>query len=65
MSRPTTLPRTALGREAMPEAPPAGPKRRRRHAASMMVLLANLVLLVVVEAYLTRAGYLLPLPPML
>jgi hypothetical protein len=30
----------------------------------MMVLLAVLVLLMVVEAYLMRAGYLLPLPPM-
>jgi len=31
----------------------------------MMVLLAILVLLLVVEAYLTRAGYLMPVPPML
>jgi hypothetical protein len=30
----------------------------------MMVLLAVLVLLMVVEGYLRRAGYLLPLPPM-
>jgi hypothetical protein len=30
----------------------------------MMGLLVVLVLLMVLEAYLTRAGYLLPLPPM-
>jgi hypothetical protein len=30
----------------------------------MMVLLTVLVLLMVVEAYMTRAGYLLPLSPM-
>jgi len=47
----------------MPEAPPAEPKLHR-HATRMMVLLSVLVLLMVVEAYLTRAGYLLPLPPM-
>ena len=63
MSRPATPPRTALGREARPEAPASGPKIRR-HAASMMVLLAVLVLLWVLEAYLTRGGYLMPLPPM-
>jgi hypothetical protein len=63
VSRPTTPPRTMLGREAEPVAPPSGPKLRR-HTASMMVLLAVLVLLMVIEAYLTRAGYLFPLPPM-
>ena len=67
MSGKATLPRTAPGqpegREDMTEALPSGPKLRR-HAASMMVLLAILVLLWVLEAYLTRAGYLLPLPPM-
>jgi len=31
----------------------------------MMVLLAILVLLWVLEAVLTRAGYLMPVPPML
>jgi len=31
----------------------------------MMVLLAVLVLLWVLEAYLTRAGYLMPVPPMI
>jgi hypothetical protein len=30
----------------------------------MMVLLAVVVLLWVLEMYLTRAGYLMPLPPM-
>ena len=63
MSRPATPPRTVLGRETMPEAPPAEPKLHR-HATRMMVLLSVLVLLMVLEAYLTRAGYLLPLPPM-
>jgi hypothetical protein len=62
VSRPAT-PRTALRREAKPEAPPAGPKLLR-HGASAMVLLAILVLMWVLEAYLTRAGYLMPLPPM-
>ncbi len=38
--------------------------KRRRNAASMMVLLAVLVLLWMLEMYLTRAGYLMPLPPM-
>ena len=61
MNSPATPPRTVLGREAKPEAPPSGPKRRR-HAA-MMVLLAILVLLWVLEAVLTRAGYLMPVPP--
>ena len=64
MSRTSTSPRTVLGREAEPVAPPAGPKLRR-DATRMMVLLAILVLLLVVEAYLTRAGYLMPVPPML
>jgi ferric-dicitrate binding protein FerR (iron transport regulator) len=64
MSTPATPPRTVPEREAKPEAQPSGPKRRR-HAAMMMVLLAILVLLWVVEAYLRRAGYLMPLPPML
>ena len=63
MSDPATPPRTVLGREAEPVAPPSGPKLRR-HATRMMVLLAVLVLLWVLEVYLTRAGYLLPLPPM-
>ena len=63
MSRPTTPPRTVLEREVEPVAPPSGPKLRR-HATRMMVLLTVLVLLMVVEAYMTRAGYLLPLPPM-
>ena len=63
MSRPTTPPRTVLGREAEPVEPSSGPKLRWQ-ATRMMVLLAILVLLMVVEAYLTRAGYLLPLPPM-
>jgi len=62
MSRPSTPP-TVLGREARAEAPASGPKLRR-HAASMMVLLAVLVLLWVLEMYLTRVGYLMPLPPM-
>ena len=64
MSSPATPPRTVLGREAEPVAPPAGPKLRR-HATRMMGLLAVLVLLWVLEAYLTRAGYLMPVPPML
>ena len=62
MSTPTTPPRTGLGREAEPVAPPSGPKLRR-NATRMMVLLVVLVMLMVIEAYLTRAGYLLPLPP--
>ena len=62
MSRPATPP-TVLGREARPEAQLAGPKLQM-HAASMIVLLAVLVLLWVLEAYLTRVGYLMPLPPM-
>jgi len=63
MSNPATPPRTVLGREAEPLAPPAGPKLRRHATTRMMVLLAVLVLLWVLEVYLTRAGYLLPLPP--
>ena len=63
MSRPTTPPRKVLGREAEPVAPPSGPKLLR-HTTRMIVLLTVLVLLMVLEAYLTRAGYLLPLPPM-
>jgi hypothetical protein len=63
MSRPTTPPRTVLGREAEPVVPPSGTKLRWQ-ATRMMVLVAVLVLLMVFEAYLTRAGYLLPLPPM-
>ena len=64
MSTPATPPRTVPEREAKPEAQPSGPKLRR-HAAMAMVLLAILVLLWVLEAYLTRAGYLMPVPPML
>ena len=64
MSRPTTPPRTVLGREAEPVAPPSGPNLRR-HTTRMMVLLAVLVLLWVLEAYLTRSGYLMPVPPMI
>ena len=63
MSSPATPPRTVLGREAKPEARPSGPKLRRQ-AAMAMALLAILVLLMVVETYLTRAGYLMPVPLM-
>ena len=65
MSR-TATPRLASGgpgrREDIPKAPPSG-RKLRWHAASMMFLLAILVLLLVVQTYLTRAGYLMPVPP--
>ena len=48
----------------MPEAPSSAGQKLRMQAASTMVLLAILVLLWVLEAFLTRAGYLMPLPPM-
>jgi hypothetical protein len=53
-----------FGREAMPKAPPSGPKLRGHAASTMVFLMAVLVLLWVLVALLTRAGYLLPLPPM-
>jgi hypothetical protein len=48
----------------MLKAPPSGPKLRGHAASTMVFLLAVLVLLWVLVAFLTRAGYLLPLPAM-